>query len=138
MKTFVYLLPLLFFACNSGLKKSQIPAPGATVEFVSWDTQMHELGKVKKGDTRSMEYNFTNTSGEVIKIDIVDACECTTVEFPRGELKPGEKGTIEAVFDSTEKDESETITIRVIFTNTTPEGYPRIEKLKYSYELVGK
>jgi peptidoglycan-associated lipoprotein len=135
MKSFILLLALLFFASCFGSKSAVQESPAAAPSFVTWDTQMHELGTVKKGEKREMQYEFTNTSGENIQIDIVDACECTTIEFPRGVIAPGEKGIIQAVFDSSEKEESETITIRVIYTNTTADGFPRIEKLEYHFEL---
>ncbi|MEZ4921364.1 MAG: DUF1573 domain-containing protein [Saprospiraceae bacterium] len=135
MKSFIPLLALLFFASCFGSKSAVQESPAAAPPFVTWDSQMHELGTVKKGEKREMQYEFTNTSGENIQIDIVDACECTTIEFPRGVIAPGEKGVIQAVFDSSEKEESETITIRIIYTNTTADGFPRIEKLEYHFDL---
>ena len=96
---------------------------------------MIELGAVKKGEKRAMFFDFTNTSGEDIQIEIVDACECTTTDFPRGVLKPGAKGRIDALFDSTEKTAPETIDIRVIFKNTDAAGIPKIEVVQYTFNL---
>lgn len=103
--------------------------------FVTWDKKMIELGAVKKGEKRAMFFDFTNTSGEDIQIEIVDACECTTTDFPRGVLKPGAKGRIDALFDSTEKTAPETIDIRVIFKNTDAAGIPKIEVVQYTFNL---
>lgn len=83
-----------------------------------------------------MVFEFTNSSGKDIQIDIVDACDCTKVEFPRGVIGPGQKNKLDVTFDSTEKDASETIAINVIFKNTDANGNPRIETVEYKFELV--
>ncbi|MCB0533002.1 MAG: DUF1573 domain-containing protein [Lewinellaceae bacterium] len=107
------------------------PKPG----FVSWDKKHIDLGTVKRGEKRNMAFEFTNTSDEQVQIDIVDACYCTTVDFPRGVIEKGGKGKLDVVFDSTEKEKSETISINVIFKNTHEGGVPRIETVEYSYSL---
>ncbi len=126
---FVFLTTILL-SCSS-MNKAKSP-PG----FVSWDKKMVELGAVKKGEKRSFFYEFTNTSGENIQIDIVDACDCTKVDFPRGVIENGKKSKLNVVFDSTEKTESETIGINIIFKNTHPNGVPRIEVVEYKYDLT--
>ena len=97
---------------------------------------MLDLGKVPKGEKRTFFYEFTNTSKEDAQIEIVDACECTKVEFPRGPIQPGGKGKLEVIFDSTEKDSSETIGINVVFKNIGPDGYPRLELVEYRFDLI--
>ena len=77
-----------------------------------------------------------NTSGQEIKIDIVDACECTKVDFPRGAIAPGAKGRFDVVFDSTDKDAAETIGNTVVFRETDAAGNPRIESIEYKFDLV--
>lgn len=96
---------------------------------------MIELGPVKRGEKRNMSYEFTNTFGENIQIDIVDACSCTTVEFPRRAIEPGKKGRLDVIFDSTEKEKGETISINIIFKNTHSNGVPRIEIVEYKFEI---
>lgn len=136
----IYLQRLLFLgflttfllSCTSATKAQTQPAQAT---FVTWDKKMIELGTVKKGEKREMFFDFTNTSGEDIQIEIVDACACTTTDFPRGILKPGAKGRIDATFDSTEKTAPETIDIRVIFKNTDAAGVPKIEVVQYRFNL---
>lgn len=111
------------------------PAPKTTA-FVTWDKKMVDLGAVKKGEKRTTFFEFTNTSGGDIQIDIVDACECTRVEFPRGIIPPGGKGRLGVTFDSTEKDASETIGINTVFKQNDAQGNPRIEVVEYKFELV--
>ena len=129
---------VILLACNT-VQKAQPSAnttPVAKPSFVSWDKKMIELGPVKKGEKREMFFEFTNTSGQDIKIDIVDACECTKIEFPRGIIAPNGKGRLDVVFNSAEKDASETIGITIVFTNTDKDGNPKIESVEYKFELV--
>lgn len=121
---------VLLLACHTA-QKAQTPPP-----FVTWAKKHIDLGAVKKGEKRSMVFDFTNTSGEKIQIDIVDACDCTKVDFPRGPIEPGQKAQLNVTFDSTEKDASETISINVIFKNTHPNGVPYIEIVEYQFDLV--
>ncbi|MFN0216430.1 MAG: DUF1573 domain-containing protein [Saprospiraceae bacterium] len=140
----------IFLACNT-LHKAQTPAPAAnmpdvanakevrqansTPPFVVWDKKMVDIGKIKKGEKRTFFFELNNISGQEIQIDIVDACECTKVDFPRGPIAPGGKGRFDVVFDSTEKDASETIGITIVFRETDSVGNPRIESVEYKFEL---
>ena len=130
---------VIFLACNT-VQKAQTatttPAPLAQPAFVSWDKKMIDLGQVKKGETREMFFEFTNTSGQDIKIDIVDACECTKIDFPRGMIAPNGKGRLNAVFNSSEKDADEKIGITIVFTNTDKNGNQIIESVEYKFALV--
>lgn len=150
LTTSLLVLLLHVAACSSAQKAATAPTavasstppavtapvpPAKPAPFVTWDKKLVDLGKVKKGEQRKTFFEFTNTSGEVIKIDIVDACSCTKVEFPRGEIAPGGKGRLDVEFDSTEKETGETIGINVVFTNTGPDGNPRIEVVEYKFEL---
>lgn len=132
MRIFIVLSLLLVSVSCSTTKKTDTP-PG----FVSWDHKMIDLGTVKRGEKRSMAYVFTNTSGEPVQIDIVDACDCTKVDFPRGVIATGGTGKLDVTFDSSEKEQAETISINVIFKNTHPNGVPRIEVVEYKFDITG-
>jgi peptidoglycan-associated lipoprotein len=137
LNAFLLVLSLFSFLSCGTAQPASVPAPGPAPApaFVSWDKKMIDLGRIKKGEKRSMFFEFTNTAGKDIQIDIVDACECTKVDFPRGIIAPGAKGRIDAVFNSEEKDAPETIDIRVMFTDTDARGYPRIEVIQYKFDL---
>lgn len=96
-----------------------------------------DLGKVNHGDTETTAFEFLNAGKEDIEIDIVDGCVCTTLDWTRGVIKPGESGKIDVIFDSTEKEKSEVIDIDVTLKNTEKEsGNPIFIFLTYKYELV--
>lgn len=143
-----HFLPLLtltvLLACNTAQKAQTPPSvpplptkppPAASATFVTWDKKMVDLGKVQKGEKRTLFFELTNTSGQEIQVDIVDACECTKVDFPRGTIAPGGKGRFDVVFDSSEKTASETIGITVVFRQNNLDGNPHIESLEYKFEM---
>ena len=104
---------------------------------MTFDRTMVDLGTVVRGERREFTINFENTGTEDIEIDLVSSCDCTTVTWPEGELiKPGDKGKLDVVFDSTEKEKSETVDIDVILKNTDKEGNPVFYILQYQFELV--
>jgi peptidoglycan-associated lipoprotein len=142
MKYSIFALTIMvLLACKTPqIAQTTIPAqpsptPAASTLFVTWDKKMVDLGKVKKGEKRNLFFELTNTSGQEIKIDIVDACECTRVDFPRGVIVPGAKGRFEVTFDSTEKEADETIGITIVFRETDAAGNPRIESVEYKFQI---
>ncbi|MBU6341707.1 MAG: DUF1573 domain-containing protein [Bacteroidetes bacterium] len=120
----------------AGACRAQQPAVSTPAPFVQWEQKKIDLGKVKKGEKRNLFFTFTNTSGADAQIELVDACTCTTTDYPRGIIPPGGKARIDATFDSTEKDESETIDINVLFKQTDAKGIPHMEIVQYAFDLV--
>jgi hypothetical protein len=138
MKYLTFLFSCCFLLSCSISPKAQ---PASTVSlpkpaFVQWDKKMVDLGAVKKGEKRQTFFEFTNTSGVDIQIDIVDACECTKVEYPRGIVSPGKTGRLDVTFDSTEKEAAETIGINIVFKQTDAAGNPRIETVEYKFGIL--
>lgn len=104
---------------------------------MTFENEHIKLGKVKKGDKKTFDFVFTNTGTDVIEIDIVSGCDCTTLDWPRKPIKPGQKGTINVIFDSTEKEISEVIDVDIYLKNINPKTGQRILKvIDYSYELT--
>lgn len=126
-------------ACHTAQTVQAPPAsssPAAKPAFISWDKKKLDIGTVKKGEKRSFHFEFTNTSGNDVQIEIVDACDCTTTDYPRGVIAPGAKARLDVIFNSAEKDADETIPINLIFKNLDAAGNPRIETVEYSFKLV--
>ena len=111
--------------------------PSAPAGPVTWTQKLIDLGAVKKGEKKSTTFEFTNTSGGPLKIYHVDACECTTVEFPRSVIPAGEKRRLEVIFDSSKKYASETIRINVFFEKSPASADPPlVEIVQYKYTLL--
>ena len=105
-------------------------------KLMTFEKTYIDLGKVKKGEKREFSFEFTNTGTESITIDLVSACECTTTDYPVLPITPGKKGKIDVVFDSTEKDASETIDVDIFLLNRDEKGNTIVERVQYYFELI--
>jgi len=104
---------------------------------LTFDEELVDFGEIKRGDKREHTFHFENTGNVDIEIDLVSSCDCTTVEWPEGKkIKPGDRESLHAVFDSTEKEESETVDIDIILTNTDKNGNPVFYTIRYKFVLV--
>lgn len=112
------------------------PAPKEVLQF---DYSHVSFGPVIKGEKRDTVYHFTNISRDTVLIDLVTACDCTTYTYPEDPIPPGGKGVIAITFDSTSKEENETLTVDIILANTNPaNGYPYVYQVTYDYDLKMK
>ena len=132
---------ILFFAFSCLAQKTHNYTPQeylAKDSFgMSFDKRHIDLGSIKQGDKREFDYVFKNTGTEDIEIEIVSACECSTLDWPTKAIKPGETAKINVLFDSTEKEDSETVEIDINLKNIDPSnGYKRLEILSFSFELI--
>lgn len=109
------------------------------IPAMKFEVESYDLGEIKKGEKRQFSYTFTNEGNENIEIDLVSGCECTTLDWPRLPIKPGEKGTIEVIFDTTEKEDSDPVDIDIYLKNIDPKtGHPMLKILEYSFQLIYK
>ncbi len=72
--------------------------------IMSFEKETHDFGSIKEGETATYEFVFTNTGNQPIEIATVKAsCGCTTPFWTKGLIKPGEKGTVKASYDSKDR-----------------------------------
>lgn len=107
------------------------------VPIMHFEERMVDFGVLKRGEKREYEYEFVNKGDTNLQIAVVTACECTETEYSSTKVyKPGEKGTIKIVFDSTEKEESETVDVDIMLDNVEPDtGNPIMETVQFKFEL---
>lgn len=69
--------------------------------IIEFSKKIHDFGDVKEdGGTVNYVFEFTNTGGQPLVVHNVQAsCGCTTPEWTRTPIRPGDKGTIKATFD---------------------------------------
>ena len=138
----VIIYGIFCFVNSCGQSTKMINTPPPTVEEekkteLSFDFEHVDFGNVIKGETRDTVFTFTNTGNKEIIIELVTACECTSFEYPRDPIKPGETGEIPITFDSSEKEAAESITIDIILKNTNPiNGYPIVYQLHYDFDII--
>lgn len=104
-------------------------------QLLKFEYESIDIGEVKKGDLVNGVFTFTNTSDEIVAIDLVSTCECTEATWPEGDIEPGATGEITFVFDSGKKDEEEPIDIDVILKNSNKDGIPYFHYLNYHFKF---
>ena len=84
------------------------------------ETGVHDFGTITEGDSVEHVFAFTNT-GEfpLIVNNVTASCGCTTPEWPREPVKPGQKSFVRVKFNSRNKmgQQNKTVTI---YANTDP------------------
>jgi len=106
------------------------------VPIMHFEERSIDFGMVKKGEKREHTFSFTNRGDVPLVIEFIDACTCTTVDWSEKPVEPGERGEIKVTFDSTEKEEAETIGITIFLENTVPvSGDSIIEMLEYKFDI---
>ncbi len=91
MKTFALALLISISTFSFAQKSAQI----------KFDTISHNFGKIKEGGgTVHFTYYFTNTGDDSLKlINVKPGCGCTTAEWTKTAIAPGQKGFIKAEYN---------------------------------------
>lgn len=77
------------------------------------------FGFVKEGEIVNLEYKYKNTGGApVIITEVKVTCGCTTVDYPKEPIMPGQSGSIKVKFDTKNKYDRQDRTIQVISNST--------------------
>ena len=86
----------------------------------SIDNLEYNFGTLIQGEKVSHGFVFKNTGKSNLVISSVKAsCGCTTPKWTKEPIKPGQKGTIDVVFDSAGRSGEQSKTIKV-YTNAQP------------------
>lgn len=87
-----------FVSCNSSARKKQNQEPEKPlgVTQIKFDENNHDFGKLKSGEIVVYTFSYTNVGKNDYLIDRVETdCGCTTANFEKKLIKPGERGEIE-------------------------------------------
>ncbi len=110
----ILLLQLILFSCKQQSSentlstenvKNPLSAGGdegmeILPEF-SFETTEHDFGRIYDGVVVSYAFKFTNTGESDLLISKVKAsCGCTTPEYPKKPVPPGEYGYVKVTFNS--------------------------------------
>jgi hypothetical protein len=97
MKKVLLSLSIMLAAVGFSVAQDNPNAP----DF-KFETEVHDFGSIDEGTQATFEFAFTNTGKEPLVITNVQAsCGCTTPKWSKEPIKPGEKGVISAVYNST-------------------------------------
>ena len=105
--------------------------PATTAEF---STMKHDFGKIKAGEKVEHSFSFKNTGNNPLKIsNVKPSCGCTTPDWTKEEVAPGQSGFIKVEFDSKGKTGVQNKTVTV--TLNTEE---KTQVLSFTGEIVGE
>ncbi len=115
MKQLITALACFLMTTNLGLAQE-----------ISYEKDLHDFGVVKESEGKvAHQFVFTNTGDEALKIERVNAsCGCTTPNWTKDPIKPGEQGYIIANFDPKGQREGYFQKHIYVYTNTSPSMNP--------------
>ncbi|MEM6764983.1 MAG: DUF1573 domain-containing protein [Bacteroidota bacterium] len=68
---------------------------------VAWGGEIHDFGLINQGETVKHTFEFTNTGAAPLTIsNVKPSCGCTTPNYTKSAIAPGEKGFVEVAFNS--------------------------------------
>lgn len=80
---------------------TETEAPNPNAPVMTFATAEHDFGDIKPGEVVKHTFEFTNTGKSPLLIETATAsCGCTTPNWTKEPVQPGQKGTIEVQFDS--------------------------------------
>jgi len=92
--------PLILICLLSGFVISGINAQSRTAAIAFNETSFNFGDMQESGGTKVHKFEFANTGGEVLIIQNVStSCGCTTPEWTKEPVKPGQKGYVSAAYD---------------------------------------
>jgi hypothetical protein len=83
-----------------------------------------------EGDIIHWKMPFLATNSQNVAIEIISACSCFEIEWPRDTFKLGEKGDIIGTFFSANQEGMHVKTVDVILRNETAGGYPVVKQFQ--------
>jgi hypothetical protein len=96
-KSFVVII-MLFIATLSIQAQEKPAVPQDSIIF---ESTTHDYGTIVQGGDGNCEFKFTNKGKAPIILNNVQAsCGCTTPEWTRTPVNPGEKGTIKVTYNT--------------------------------------
>ena len=96
------------------------PADASTLGAFSFEEMEYDFGTINEGQVVEHIFNFTNNGQAPLVIsNITASCGCTSPEWTKTPVNPGEKGFVKVVFNSAAKSGAQAPTV-TIQSNTNP------------------
>ena len=78
-----------------------IPGAESATAVLEVENDSYDFGQIKEGEKVEYEFKFTNTGDSPLIISNVQAsCGCTTPEYSKNPIAPGDEGMVKVVFNS--------------------------------------
>ena len=112
--TLLLLSLLLVAACSDTQKNGDIDVDlinnpnsaqgydqSARVPKITFDSDLHDFGRITAGESISYSFHFRNTGDADLVLSGCSAtCGCTVADYPRGRIAPGKEGYVTVTFNS--------------------------------------
>ena len=73
----------------------------ARVPKITFDSGLHDFGRITAGESISYSFHFRNTGDADLVLSGCSAtCGCTVADYPRGRIAPGKEGYVTVTFNS--------------------------------------
>jgi hypothetical protein len=96
-KSFVVMITL--FLASLSIQAQEKPA--TPQDSIVFESTTHDYGTIVQGGDGNCEFKFTNKGKAPIVLNNVQAsCGCTTPEWTRTPVNPGEKGSIKVTYNT--------------------------------------
>lgn len=100
--------------------QSTQPADPSSLGQFEFAEMEYDFGTIREGEVVEHEFNFTNNGQAPLVIsNITASCGCTSPNWTKTPVNPGEQGFVKVVFNSTAKSGSQAPTV-TIQANTSP------------------
>jgi hypothetical protein len=102
-------------------KKAEIAhAKAGDLPVAKFDAMEYDFGKVTEGDKVEHIFKVTNAgTADLVINDVKPSCGCTVPEYTKAPIKPGEKGDIKVIFNSSGKSGNQDKTVTVMMNTET-------------------
>lgn len=92
---------LMSFTTNGNGNKKTNKAVADKTAAIKWTNQQISVGEIPQGKPVTFEFVFANAGKEPVLItDVKASCGCTTPDYSKSPVKPGEKGIVKAVYNA--------------------------------------
>jgi len=111
---------LLFFMSDLSAQTDSINKVSDAPE-ISFETELHDFGNIRRGDTVVYNFKFTNTGNKPLLItDASSGCDCTIPKWSHKPINKGESSAITITFISEEEGGDQAKEIIVYSNSKTP------------------
>lgn len=114
------LFLFIVFIAFSTVSYTQVDSIFIGYPVITFEVDTTDLGIIDSGDIIEFDINFTNTGTAPLDIEVVSACKCIDIDWPRESILPNQKGTITVVFDSLGIPKGKAFKTIDIISNTNP------------------
>lgn len=106
---FLLLILASFFSCTGQNGRNEIRTESKAVvregshlqSDISFDTLSHDFGTIIEGEMVMYYFEYENTGeGDLAITGVETTCGCTTLDWDKEPLKPGERSQLKVVFDT--------------------------------------